>query len=354
MIKEGKVILDVPAEASRKLPVFYNPVMKLNRDISVLLVNALSGKQRIADVLSGSGARAVRLSKECKNAGEVFANDSSASAVKYIKKNARMNKAKLNISQKDASVFLLESEGFSYIDIDPFGSPNPFLDAAVRRISRGGIIALTATDTSALSGSHPKAGFRKYWARPLRFWGMHEFGIRILARKAQLVGGQYDKALVPVFCHSTAHYVRLYLECQKGKSKVDEVYRQHKFVHFCQNCLAIKTSADNVGVCCKKPVIVAGPLWSGQLWKQDLVKRMQKNAKDESKLLLDVIAKEAKIQTVGFHDWYEYCSKLRRAVPKRAVIIEKIRKLGYKVAPTHFSSQGLRSEISSKEFLQLL
>ncbi|MCU0373510.1 MAG: ATP-binding protein, partial [Ignavibacteria bacterium] len=42
--------------------------------------------------------------------------------------------------------------GFDYIDIDPFGSPCPFLDAAIKRLSRGGILAVTATDTSALAG----------------------------------------------------------------------------------------------------------------------------------------------------------------------------------------------------------
>ena len=38
---------------------------------------------------------------------------------------------------------------FDYIDIDPFGSPNPFLAAAIGRITRNGIVAVTATDTAS-------------------------------------------------------------------------------------------------------------------------------------------------------------------------------------------------------------
>lgn len=46
-ITEGLANLYVPKQKkiSRKLPVFYNPVMKLNRDISILLLNSLPDKK---------------------------------------------------------------------------------------------------------------------------------------------------------------------------------------------------------------------------------------------------------------------------------------------------------------------
>lgn len=353
---EGKAVIDAPVEriVTKKLPVFYNPVMKLNRDVSILLMNSLPGSYRVADVLAGSGVRSIRFLKECKNIEEVFANDSSPKAVASIKRNAKLNKVSLSVSQKDASTFLLQSEGFNYIEIDPFGSPNPFLDSAVKRISRNGILAVTATDTSALAGSHPKACVRKYWGIPLRFWAMHEFAIRLLARKAQLVAGQYDKALTPVFCHSSAHYVRLYFRAEKGKAKVDAIYKQHKFAHVCRYCLSIRISGENSGICCKRPVNVAGPLWTGQLWERKLVLKMKSIAEDDAKSLLDLIAQESRIQTVGFHDWYRACSKRGHAVPKKEVVFARIEKAGFDVAPTHFSVQGLRSAISSQELLRLL
>lgn len=355
-LTEGKAVLDVPVAkiVTKELPVFYNPAMKLNRDISVLLLNSFAGSFRVADVLAGSGVRSIRFLKECSNVKEIFCNDSSEKAVQSIKKNAKLNKVSMNISNKDASQFLLQSEGFNYIDVDPFGSPNPFLDAAAKRIARNGILAVTATDTSALAGSHPKAGLRKYWGFPLRFWAMHEFAIRLLARKVQLVAGQYDKALTPVFCHSTAHYVRLYLRAEKGKSKVDAIYKQHKFAHVCKSCLSIIVSDDNSNICCKRPMMVAGPLWAGQLWERKLALKMKATASDEAKPLLDIIAQESRIQTVGFHDWYKICSKRSHAVPKKEVVFERIKKAGFDAVPTHFSVQGLRSSISSQELLRLL
>jgi tRNA (guanine26-N2/guanine27-N2)-dimethyltransferase len=175
-IKEGRAVISVyEGKISKKLPVFYNPVMKMNRDISVLLLNSVADKEiKIADIMAGSGVRSIRFLLELEKGkiSGITINDYSENAVKDIKKNLRLNKIKISkkieITNKDANNLLLESFGFNYIDIDPFGTPNPFLDSAVKRISREGILAVTATDTSALAGSFPTACKRKYWAVPLR------------------------------------------------------------------------------------------------------------------------------------------------------------------------------------------
>jgi len=46
MIREGKVLLniEIPEMVSSDMPVFYNPAMVVNRDISLLIVNAMVGK----------------------------------------------------------------------------------------------------------------------------------------------------------------------------------------------------------------------------------------------------------------------------------------------------------------------
>ena len=46
IINEGDIKFHAPVEKkiSKSLPVFYNPIMKLNRDISILLLNALNNK----------------------------------------------------------------------------------------------------------------------------------------------------------------------------------------------------------------------------------------------------------------------------------------------------------------------
>lgn len=336
IIQEGKAKVKVPTEKkiSKDLPVFYNPVMKLNRDISIILLNSIENKNmQIALPLSGTGIRGIRFLKELKKnkIKNIIFNDWSKEAVKIIKQNLKLNKLKAKISNQDANLFLLNSTGFDYIDIDPFGTPNPFLDAAVKRISRQGILAVTATDTSALAGTFPLACLRKYWAKPLLNETKHENGIRILTRKIQLIGAEHNKALIPIFSYSDEHYYRAFFKVEKGKQKVDNLLKEHGYYK------------------------EAGPMWLGRLWDINLIKKMIKECKDKSLLkFLNIIKEESKISTVGFYDIHIFCKKNRLIIPKKEMIIKKIKKAGYKASETVFTGEGIRSDIEEKALIKIL
>src|SRR3989338_10395301 len=188
LVRENNVVIDAKnwkkELISKKLEIFYNPVMKFNRDCSMLLLNALSeinknpkeydkyvskedyeeiSKENNNDInkesnlkynkghseestenkksmlialpLAGSGIRGLRFLKELKKGiiDEIHFNDYKEDFTGMMKKNLKLNKLKKNkkivIHNTDANLFLLNSSGFDYIDIDPFGTPNPFLDS---------------------------------------------------------------------------------------------------------------------------------------------------------------------------------------------------------------------------------
>ncbi|MFC2133910.1 tRNA (guanine(26)-N(2))-dimethyltransferase [Bacteroidota bacterium] len=337
IITEGNALINASEETkiSKKLPVFYNPVMKLNRDISILLLNTISKKNmQIGLPLAGSGIRGIRFLQELKKnkIKTLYINDYKEDFFDVIKANFSLNKLPSNIdvevSNEEANLFMMNSSGFDYIDIDPFGTPNPFLDIASRRIARDGIFAVTATDTSSLCGTYETACKRKYWAKPIRNELKHETGIRILIRKVQLVAAQYDKALTPVFSYSKDHYFRVFFQCEKGKSKVDKIIRKHEFYE------------------------TAGPLWTGQLFDKKLVKKILKEADDETRKFLSIINEELDI--VGFYDIHAICEKLKIQVPKYESLMEKIKKKGYKVSRTHFNPFGIKSDISREEIMEII
>ncbi len=357
MIIENTTKLDIPesGKISRKLGVFYNPLMKFNRDISVLLINALGQDLRAADPLAGSGVRAIRFLKECKNVKEVYANDVSKEAVENMTKNAKLNDVKFSISNMDANRFLLESTGFDYIDVDPFGSPNPFLQSAIIRLSRESILAVTATDTAPLSGTYPEACLRKYWAKPMNNYLMHEVGLRILIRKVQLVGAEMEKALVPIFSYSKDHYFRIFFRCEKHKSAVDKVLEQHGYLVHCDSCLDRWVSKDIFSKKCKKnhKIDYAGPLWLGNLWDEKLAERMLKLNKDkETAEFLKIILEESKIQVVGFYDMHAAAKAYKKNSSPMSEVIEKLKK--NKVSRTHFNPHSIRSDINLKNFLRVV
>ncbi len=362
-INEGKanIFAYTNEKISKEMDVFYNPIMKLNRDISILLINNFSrNKLNICDLLAGTGVRSIRFLLELKNnkINNIIINDSNKKAVQLIKRNFRFNKLKkrFTIKNKDANKLLLESYGFDYIDIDPFGSPNPFLDSAIKRISRDGILAITATDVSALSGTYKNACLRKYSSVPLKNHLMHEIGLRILIRKVQLISNQYEKALFPIFSHSSDHYLRVYFHCEKSKTKVDEIIKQHNYFLYCNNCFNTKISEFNSEKCnCGNEFIFSGPIWSGKLWDEKLVDKMYKSCNyKEVKDLLELIKQESKIDNIGFYDLHLICQKIKVNIPKKNEIIKKIKSKGYKASPTHFKPEGIRSNISSKDLIRLL
>ncbi|MBU0472155.1 MAG: tRNA (guanine(26)-N(2))-dimethyltransferase [Nanoarchaeota archaeon] len=338
-IQEGKALIKVSVDSkiSKKLPIFYNPVMKFNRDISILLLNSIrKSNMQLALPLSGSGIRGVRFLLELKKRKikNISFNDYKEDFLDMMNDNLRINNIrssdKIIIFNLDANLFLLNALGFDYIDIDPFGSPNPFLDSAVKRLARKGVLAVTATDTSALCGTYEDACKRKYWAVPLRNELQHEIGLRILIRKVQLIGSQFEKALIPIFSYSKDHYMRVFFKCEKGKKKVDKVINQHFMF------------GD------------AGPIWIGDLWDKKLVNKMFLDSDGEVKKFLNIIKEECNIKTIGFHDIHDICKQHKLMVPKYEVLMNKIKKKGHKVSRTHLSGFGIKSDIGKEEILSLL
>lgn len=349
-IKEGKAIIkSYSGKITKKLPVFYNPVMKNNRDISVLVLNAVDNtKMSIGLPMEASGLRGIRFLKELSKGkiDELYMNDLSEKAVADMKQNIKLNtksldskdkkdrisKAdlkKVKLWQKDANMFLLESTGFDYIDIDPFGTPNPYLDSAVKRISRGGIIAVTATDTAPLCGTFEATCLRKYWAKPLRNELMHEIGLRILIRKVQLIGAQYEKALTPIFSYSKEHYMRAFLRCEKSKAMADKTMMQHGY-H-----------------------IDSGPMWKGRLWDAKLCQKIASaNTEKELNNFLAIIAEESQIDAFGFYDLHEECKRNKiYPLPRLDELISLIRKKGFAASRTHFRENSIRTTMDEDEFL---
>lgn len=273
---------------------------------------------------------------------EIVCNDANPKAVEYAKQNFSGK-----VQNSDANVFLHTNSAFDYIDLDPFGSPNPFLDSACQALSLGGVLALTATDTAALAGSAVQACKRKYWAMPLNNEFKHETGIRILIRKAQLIAAQYEKSLIPIYCHLGTHYVRVFL---REEGKVRDVFKQHCYVHYCFRCLKRFANSSNApDRCCNAPMSIAGPLWIGKLWDERLANDIAAMASDIDESIMKLtqqIAEESAIGLIGFYTLPKIASKYKLAVPKMDAVLSKING-----SRSHFAKQSVRTTESFEALL---
>lgn len=335
-MQEGKAkIITHEGIISKKLPVFYNPIMKLNRDVSLALLSSIDKQElTIGDPLAGSGIRAIRFLLELpsKKIKEISVNDLNNQATKEIEENLNNNcskakQKKVIISNEDANLFLLKNK-FDYVDIDPFGPPTPFLENAVRATKRKGILAVTATDTGALSGTFINACKRKYWATPKKTSLMHETGLRILIRRVQLAGMTFDKALIPILSYSKDHYMRVFFLVEIGKQKCDALLKQHQLFN------------------------EMGPLWVGKLWDTKVLKKAKEAGFADE--FLEELYEESKIDSIGFFEMHQISRELKISPPKFDDVIKKIESAGFSVARTHFSPIGLKSDIPKEKLAELL
>jgi len=369
LMTEGKAKFyaskDKDGKISKELAVFYNPVMKFNRDVSVLLLNNSGLKNiQVADIMAGSGVRGIRFLLELKKGiiKNITMNDYDENFTDLFKKSLRLNSIKktkdIIVSCEDANMCLIKSKGFDYIDIDPFGSPNDFLDLSIVRLSRGGILAVTGTDTAPLSGTFPNTCKRNYWAKPLRNSLMHEVGLRILIRKIQLVGAQHDKALVPIYSYFKDHYNRIFFKCVKSKEKVDELLKKHNYLLYCNKCMTFKVSEYNNTLCerCKELYVYSGPMWTGDLYDKNLAELLYKcNKHEENERFLLTILQESKLdgpELIGFYEIHELCKYYKKKIPNFDVLIKKIDNMGYKVSRTHFNPLGIKTNMPLVEIVR--
>lgn len=373
-VEEGLTKIQFPEfdKISSDAPVFYNPHMELNRDISILALQTFQKQEdrniNICDLFGGSGIRGVRYKNEIDGVGHVFINDISETANEYERHNVELNNLKdIEIFQHDASMFLRMHRGeFDVIDIDPFGTPSPFLDSAGYCSRRNSLLCVTATDTSALCGTYKEPCIRKYNAKPYKSEYCHETGIRILAGFVALTLAKYSKSIEVKLSHSTEHYMRLYIEVKKGSKKSDECLKNIGYISHCKHCLyreenkGLATSTPNICPECGEKLIQAGPLWLGEIQNEEFISKMivesenkKLNTKEDVLKLLESCRIEAK-SPATFYDVHKICKILKISAPKLDLVFGNLEKEGFEAVKTHFTPLGIKTNAPLKKIKEII
>ena len=375
IIQEGKVRVVVPKleafkkqpadYAPSKAPVFYNPVMELNRDVSVLAFHAyqrlVDREISICDPLTGSGIRGVRFAAEIRSVKKVVVSDINERSSNLAQHNVHLNGLQdlVTVKHTDANC-LLSCHGaprrrFDIVDVDPFGSPVPYLDSAVRALRNKGLLAATATDLAPLCGVHAKACVRKYGGKPLRTEYCHELAVRLLAGCIATVAAKQDIGVRILFSHSSDHYIRVYAQIGYGAKKADASIKNLGYMLHCFNCFHRETAKtfsarffENCPECGSK-MDWAGPLWLGKIFDLQFCEAMVqenrrtafRNSVKISKLLS--LAKGEAEAPATYYVIDKISNKLSSPVPSVTAMLKILRDNGFEAVPTHFNSRGVRT-----------
>jgi tRNA (guanine26-N2/guanine27-N2)-dimethyltransferase len=358
-IEEGGTRLFVPKESIERevpptAPVFFNPAASVNRDVSVAITEALTGVT-FCDGLAGTGARGLRIAKEVSRKMDVTLVDFNRDALEVAEKSGRANGVlgRCRFICGEARAFLNSRYGrgerFDFLDIDPFGSPAPFLQAMVAATADGGVVSATATDTAALCGVYPSVSRRRYSATSLNNSFHHETGARILLNAIRRHAAATDRGVVPMAAHSTKHYIRVYARVEDGPKRADEALDREGYVTVCSRCNHVAGAAFPARTCdmCGGRLRWAGPLWVGRLTDRDVLGKAKEAALDrgfrDAAGILDSLSSVDSFPPWSF-SLEEICSRLGVATVSGAKVGAFLRDAGFASGRQPFEKTGLKTD----------
>ncbi len=348
-VREGSTELLVPAVHSVRGPgsrgpsVFYNRQMAFSRDVSVMLLRAL-GPSSAADLMSAAGSRAVRLANEVDGV-HVTANDISPEAYEQIRRNIELNRVdNCEASNMDLACLLAERR-FGYVDLDPFGSPVPFLHAAIKGVERNGVLALTATDTAPLAGARRDKCERRYMARPLRGPICHEAGLRILMGTVARDLARFDRGMEPLLCFHSDHYFRVHVRVTKGAQRADATLRGLGWMRYERDGLRRSVSPSPEG----HP---HGPMWLGPLHDRAVLDSMEadEGLAEPRRCAKALALWREELDTPLCYDVSELSSHLKVSPPRMERLLESLRLRG-EASRSHVSPTAFRCALPLEDVL---
>lgn len=350
-------------------PVFYNPIMRSNRDIMIAFLRTTlqrtTKELKYGETMTGVGVRCIRVLLETNTKPICEINDVNREAIKLAEKNLDINGVRdgVKTSCVDARVFslmhLAPKDRFDYLDLDPFGSPAEFIESALLSVKHGGYVGVTATDTATLFGNNPTKTLLKYGVIADRLQFNKEFGVRALIASIVLTASKQEIGIRPVLAYSEKHYVRVYAKVLRGKKYAKESMLNLGFIlhNVQENSWKTIRMEDVIRNNWEKDRNhkVIGPIWTSEYIDNELVKKMYINSFELSQESVEMILKimNEKSGIVGYYDTDLTSKLLNVSSRKIQKLVDKIKERGYVATRTLYNPKGIKTDMPYYEFIKV-
>ncbi|KAG7363778.1 S-adenosyl-L-methionine-dependent methyltransferase [Nitzschia inconspicua] len=371
----------------------------------------------ILDALAASGLRSIRYWKEIPGVRHVTINDLEKAATERAHDNLKRNQldhvvlsnntdrdvgicvnhgdathemylsrkpqqqpipssSKTNTSAPPPSYMLQQQPMWDVIDLDPYGSAAPFLDAAVQAVENGGMLCITCTDMAALGGSHPETAYGRYAALPIQSAKyLQELALRILLYTISVSAARYGRTIRPILSVGMDFYVRVFVEIRDDKRGVTNLSLNIGNVYQSSQCSSFVVlphgqmggNKGNVyqsrrltpSVCPETGANfkIGGPLWLGPLHDQSVIRTALQRLSDESCVspnlkriatrkrlegLLTSVSEE--LDTPLYYTMPGLCQALKCTSPSNKDFKAALINAGYKVSGYHKEPTAIKTD----------
>ena len=363
-----------PADRAHR-SAFHNPAMADCRTRSVLLMDYMLddewfNKPKIytIDALCATGSRINRwlseLPKEKANRLQITGADLDQEALEY----AQQNCPGVEFRNEDSRQVLLSS-GWQWVDIDPFGSPVPFLDSAMQSSARRAVMEITATDTAALTGSSARACLRRYGAKIRTDQMAHDSALRLLMATVARTAAQHDRCIIPLLSSWDSHHIRVSVKVHRSIQAANVLEDQlgwrvamptvEELQASCDAGLHPQGSEGEQPFCLlpfSHPIRrddrrISGPLWTGPLFDQDVlasmtVERAVALCGETAEPAVRHWVDEAELATVPSLIITDMLPKFCEVTgpPKIVELVTGLKEAGYKAAVARWGAPAIRTD----------
>jgi tRNA (guanine26-N2/guanine27-N2)-dimethyltransferase len=273
---------------------------------------------RILDALSATGLRALRYAKEIPFVTSVVANDMNPNAIKDMSLNITHNDLEGTIQpnlgdaighmyrvaypQTDAHGPDHIYKKYDVIDLDPYGTAAPFLDAALQALSDGGLLCVTCTDSGVFAScGYSEKTYSLYGGMPVKGIHMHEGGLRLIINAVATSAARYGLAIEPLLSLNIDYYARTFIRVRKSPAEVKFLASKTMVVYGCDSgcgawttqrlgrankqvsangtpffkySIAQAPGCDQVCRHCKNKTHIAGPMWAGPIHNAAFIEKV--------------------------------------------------------------------------------
>jgi len=232
-------------------------------------------KFTILDALSATGLRALRYALEIPFVTGTTSNDLDPSASQSMRRNIQYNgihapktidpaltpdaaMSKIHVETANATHHMYsvlsplkprtEEEHangrprdhrfgkYDVIDLDPFGTAVPFLDAAAQAVTDGGLLCITCTDAGVwASTGYSEKCFSLYGGMPIKGEWSHEAGLRLILYATATTAARYGCSIEPLLSLSIDFYARVFVRVRRSPQEVKKLASASMMVYNCDS-----------------------------------------------------------------------------------------------------------------------